>query len=487
MATGEIVTLVITIIFVLDMAVAFLVIFIERKRPAATLAWVSTILALPVIGIVLYCFFSQNIARKKIFKLTEGEDRAMTSSLRKQERSIKNGEFIFSNREADLWKDLILLNQNYGRSYLTQDNDIKIITDGKEMFSDLIEDIRNAEKSVNACYFILKPDEVGKKFIEELTKAAERGVEVRLLIDAMGSKKIWKRHTRNLRRAGGKVAEFFPTLLPIFKTINVRFNYRNHRKITVIDGKIGYIGGFNIAKEYLGLKEKFGYWRDTVIRVTGGAVQDMNMRFFMDWRYASKENVDLSDVFFTPPVTEGESAMQIVSSGPDSKHEKIKRAMMKMITSAAEEVLIQTPYFVPDGPMLESVKMAALSGVKVKIMIPCMPDHIFVYWATYSYAYDIIESGGEIHIYDNGFLHAKTIMVDGEVATIGSTNFDVRSFRLNFEGNAFIYDKDTVKKLRDTFEEDLKSCHQLTKELYDKRSLAIRIKEPVARLITDIL
>ena len=223
------------------------------------------------------------------------------------------------------------------------------------------------------------------------------------------------------------------------------------------------------------------------MRVTGNCVHDINARFLLDWRFASKEKLVLSQAFYSDVIDGGKSGVQIVSSGPDSQRVAVKRAYMKMITSARKNVYLQTPYFVPDESILESLKMAAQSGVDVRIMIPCMPDHIFVYWATYSYVGELIQSGGRAYIYNNGFLHAKTLMVDGEVASVGSANFDRRSFVLNFEANAIIYDAREARKLEAIFEKDMESCHELTRELYAERSLWIRCKEGVARLLSDIL
>ena len=388
------------------------------------------------------------------------------------------------NPEAEEWKDLIHLNGLYGGSFYTQNNSVSILTGGKHKFRSLMRDIKNAKSSINIMYFIIKNDAVGRRFLQALTQKAREGVEVRLLLDAMGSRQINDRVLGDFIRAGGKRAYFFP---PKLKFINVRFNYRNHRKLAVIDGSIGYIGGFNIAREYLGMKKKFGFWRDTHLRVTGNCVHDINARFLLDWRFASKEKLVLSQAFYSDVIDGGKSGVQIVSSGPDSQRVAVKRAYMKMITSARKNVYLQTPYFVPDESILESLKMAAQSGVDVRIMIPCMPDHIFVYWATYSYVGELIQSGGRAYIYDNGFLHAKTLMVDGEVASVGSANFDRRSFVLNFEANAIIYDAREARKLEAIFEKDMESCHELTRELYAERSLWIRCKEGVARLLSDIL
>lgn len=477
---------IVTGLFVMNMLIAFTIIFLERKNPSATLAWIMILFLLPIVGIVFYFVFSQNLSRKKIFKLTRFEEEAMNTSLHEQIKEMDNGEFEFPTRASKIWRDLIKLNQVYGESFFTKDNKVTIMTDGNHMFTKLLEDIEAARSTINVQYFIIKNDVIGRKLINALIAKAKEGVEVRLLIDAMGGRQFYERSRiiRELKEAGGKVAFFFA---PKLKFINLRLNYRNHRKMVVIDGSIGYIGGFNIAKEYLGMKKKFGYWRDTHLRILGSAVQDINARFILDWRVASKEKLVLSEAYYSNVKSVGNTGIQIVSSGPDSERVQIKRAYMKMITSAQKNIYIQTPYFVPDASILESLKMAAQSGVDVRLMIPCMPDHMFVYWATYAYAGELINSGARVFIYDNGFLHAKTMVADGEVVSIGSANFDVRSFKLNFEANAILFDEEEAYKMESIFETDMAHCHELTRQLYRKRSIIIRFKESISRLLSDLL
>ena len=474
----------VTALSIINVMIALAIIFLERKNPSASLAWIMILFLLPMIGIILYFMFSQNIARKKIFRLTKYEEESIRESLMHQIREIDDREFKFSTAEAKRWKDMIKLNQTYANAFLTQDNRLFIMTDGKHMFDCLLEDIRNAKRSINIMFFIVKNDFAGRKLIEELTKKAMEGVEVRLLIDALGGMQITDRTLEAYIEAGGKFAFFFP---PKFKYLNMKLNYRNHRKIAVIDGDMGYIGGFNIGKEYLGQKKKFGYWRDTHLKVLGSNVKDINARFLLDWRFASKEDIVLSEAFYADVISVGVTGMQLVSSGPDTQKEEVRRCYMKMITSAEKNIYIQTPYFVPDASILESLKMVALSGVDVRIMIPCMPDHMFVYWATYAYVGELLNSGVRVFIYDNGFMHAKTMVVDGEVASIGSANFDVRSFKLSFEANVIIYDAEEAYKLEAIFENDMTFCRELTKAVYRKRSIIIRFKESISRLLSDIL
>lgn len=475
--------LILSLIFA-NIVAAIAAIILERRNPAASAAWVTVIFMLPVAGIVLFFLLSQNISARKLYKLSEFEEMKIDSSLENQINEIKNGTYRFSTEEGKLWQDMIHLNQLYGRAYYSQNNSVEFITDGRQMFDTMMQDIMSARETINIMFFIVKNDETGRQFIDALTQKAREGVEVRLLLDSMGSRQINDRVLRDFLDAGGKRAYFFPRKLNL---VNFDFNYRNHRKLAVIDGIIGYTGGFNIAREYLGLKKKFGYWRDTHIRITGQSVQDINARFILDWRTASKEKIVLSEAFYSGVISEGNTGIQIVSSGPDSVKEEVKRSLMKMITSAERSIYVQTPYFVPDDSILESLKMAAQCGVDVRVMIPCIPDHPLVYWATYSYAGELVKSGGRVFIYENGFLHSKTMVVDGEVGTVGSANFDRRSFSLNFESNAFIYDKKEAQTMERIFCEDLKECKELTISLYENRSRTIKVKEVAARLLSDLL
>lgn len=471
-------------IYAVNFMIAFVIIFLERKNPSSTLAWIMVLFMLPGVGIFLYFLLSQNIARQKIFKLSSYEANVLDSTLNDQIQSMTKGEYEFTNEEAEKWKDMILLHQTYSKAYYTQNNNISIYTEGEKKFEALYQDIRNAKYSINIMYFIIKNDRMGRSFIDLLTEKAKEGVEVRLLVDALGGRQINSRMLKDFKKAGGKYAFFFP---PKLKYLTMKLNYRNHRKLVIIDGCIGYLGGFNVADEYVGRSKKFGNWRDTHLRLTGSCVHDMNVRFMMDWRSASKEPLLLASAYFNKVIRQGSSGVQIVSCGPDSRQSEIKRGYLKMITSARKSIYLQTPYFVPDASVIESLKNAIFSGVDVRIMIPSMPDHMFVYWATLWYVGDLLQCGAKIYIYKNGFLHAKNICVDGEVASVGSANFDMRSFYLSFEVNAFIYDGEVVAELEKAFEKDMEESEELTWEKYCQRSLRIRFKESISRLLTDIL
>lgn len=475
------------IIYVLNALIALgLIFFDDSKSPTATMAWIMVLFMVPAVGLLLYMIFSQNIARQQIFRMTEDEKEGKETLICWQKEAVRQSMPVDEDDITGRWKDMISMNLGYADSLLTANDSVEVITDGKEMFERLCKDIENAKYTIKLCYYIVKDDFVGRRLIELLTRKAQEGVKVRLLMDALGSRSIGYSDLRAFKKAGGKYAFFFK---PLIRHLYFRINYRNHRKLAIIDNEIGYIGGFNIAKEYLGYRKKFGYWRDTQLIIRGNALATLNERFYMDWRYASKEEIDLIDqsVRYAFRAETGDIPIQIVSCGPESEKEEIKMAFMKMITNARKNIYIQTPYLVPDEPMMESLRMAARSGIDMKIMIPCMPDHPFVYRTTLYNAGRLIRDGAKIYIYENGFLHAKTLSIDGEVCTVGSANFDNRSFRLNFESNAFIYDRDVTENLDKRFLDDIRLSRPYTQDDRDRISNMERASESISRLLTEIL
>lgn len=475
------------IIYVVNFIFIFAVLFFERKTSSARLAWIMVLAFIPIVGFIFYLIFNQNLSRIHINHLYDDEWDAFQNMLLKQMNlESEDDTSDMKNTAAISRKDLVKLNQVYGESIYTEGNEVDLIVDGNDLLNSMISDIRSAEKSVFTEYFIIKNDLIGKKFIKELTYAAERGVNVKLLIDTQGSRSIGKHALKDYLAAGGKIGYFFPPRLFRFGIrIGMNLNYRNHRKIIIIDEKIGYTGGYNIANEYCDMVPRFGHWRDSHVRIRGDAVKELLGRFILDWRFTTKEIMPIPTDLGDDMV--GNKGIQIVSCGPEAPHQEIKRAFMKMITSSKRSILIQSPYFVPDAAIIESLKMARQSGVDVKVMIPCKPDHIFVYWATYSFVGELLRAGCKVYIYDGGFLHAKTITSDDEVSSVGSCNFDIRSFKLNFETNAFIYDRDFALTMKDAFYEDMKSSHELTLDDYNHRSLIIKFKENISTLMTEIL
>ena len=474
-------------VYILNTLISIGLIFFDRRKSAsAVMAWIMVLYILPVLGLLLYLILSQNIARQKIFRMTADEEAGIDTLVGWQKEAVRNGISDNPLDETYKWRSMIALNLDYANSLLIDCKDVELIFDGQEMFDRLLEDIRNAKYTIKLCYYIVRDDDTGNELIDLLTRKAQEGVKVRLLIDALGSRSIGYTNLREFRKAGGRYAYFFK---PLIRHMYFRINYRNHRKLAIIDNEIGYIGGFNIADEYLGKVKKFGYWRDTQLILRGNVIAALNERFYQDWRYASREKLDLVEqsIKYAYKADLGSIPVQIVSCGPESDKEEIKISMMKMITGAKQSIYIQTPYLVPDSPMLESLAMAARSGLDVRIMIPSMPDHPFVYRTTLYNAGKLIQEGAHIYIYRNGFLHAKTLTVDGEVCTAGSCNFDIRSFRLNFESNAFIYDRGVTQRMNRQFEEDMKFSREYTQKDRDNISLYERLAESISRLLTEIL
>lgn len=480
-----VVSIVVTSTLILNILLAIALIFLERRDATSTWAWLMVLFFIPFFGFFIYLMFGRRLREKHLFRWEGRNKIGIDKLIDYQTTSIENNTLTFRQPEMEKYNDMIYLHLRNNDAVLTQDNDIEIFNNGNAKFAALLEDLERAQDHIHIQYYIFRLDDLGKEILEVLIQKAKEGVEVRLLFDDMGSRGVYKRHFHELTRHGGKVEAFFPSILPL---INTRLNYRNHRKIVVIDGKIGYLGGFNVGDEYLGKSKKFGYWRDTHLRIEGSAVHPIQTRFILDWNQAApNEDIEYADKYFPPIPIKGNVGMQIVSSGPDSEWEQIKDGYLKMIFRAKKYIYIQSPYFIPDISFLDALRIACLSGVDVRIMIPNKPDHIFVYWATYSNVGHLLKAGAKIYIYENGFLHAKKIVIDDEVATVGTANIDVRSFKLNFEVNAFIYDHNTSHKLAELFEQDLLQSTELTLEIYNERSLVIRLKESVANLISPIL
>ena len=382
---------------------------------------------------------------------------------------------------------------------------MEIFIDGEEKFADLRSEMAKARRYIHIQYYIIKNDEVFHSMIPILERKAAEGVQVRILYDSMGCYRMPPKVWRCLREHGIAVRPFHSKL-----------NYRNHRKIVVIDGKIGYLGGFNIGKEYISRDVKFGHWRDTHLKIGGRAVKELEKWFARDWCIAGGTHMWWKRVLRmgkvcalhgrrvygpgktyirrsvgrytagTDGITES-GQVRIIASGPDTHRYQIRNAYLHLFRSARHHIYIQTPYFVPDRLILTALQTAAQSGIDVRLMIPCKPDHPFVYWATWYFMGRILKAGARCFLYENGFLHAKSVLVDGNVASCGTANMDIRSFRLNYEINAVIYEKETVNRLEEIFQNDLQNCREITWEEYQKRRWNIRAKEAFARLLSPLL
>lgn len=475
---------VINLIFVLNIAFAIIVIIFEKRNASSTWTWLMIMLFIPFIGFIMYLFFGQNLRRKKFFVLKKEEESVLMQFSDEQKRLLSDQTIVNSNSLLKEYHDIINLNLYSDDFIVTTNNKVDILNNGDEKFPILINCIKNAKKFIHIQYYIFKDDNLGTKILNLLIEKAKEGIEVKLLYDGMGCIHNRKHFFDPLINAGGEVYCFFPPFVPY---INVRINYRNHRKICVIDGDHGFVGGLNVGDEYLGLSKKFGFWRDTHLHLQGDSVNYLEIRFLMDWRFASKKDFFMEEKYFPRKQYVDNTAVQIISSGPDSEWCTIRNTYLKLINKAKNSIYIETPYFIPDESILTALKIACLSGVDIKIIIPCKPDHPFIYWASKSYIWELVECGIKCYTYDNGFIHSKMVSIDGNMCTIGTANMDMRSFNLNFEVNAIIYDKETTTKVDKSFEDDILKSTLLTTEHYAKRPTIIKLKEAISRLLSPLL
>ena len=470
-------------------------ILLENRDPSKTLSWMMMFVLFPGFGIILYVISGRNIRKHKIFKAQERNKRIDRRHIFKSFEVAKNivasqklrldrGE-LFNDGPSPDKERVVRLLLNLGKFPFTSNNKVIYYKDGREKFYSLIEDMKSAKDHIHLEYFIIKDSKIGRQIKDVLIKKASEGVRVRVLYDdlACWRFKVHRDFLRELRLAGVACAAFLPTKLPL---IGGQLNYRNHRKIAVIDGQIGYTGGLNIGDEYVSLEDRFGYWRDSHLRIDGVATYMLQMIFLMDWYLTTGEI--LTDDKYTPKIDyRGNTQMQIVGTGPDSKWEDIHYAFFSAITQAKKCVYIETPYFIPDESLLKAIKTAALSGVDVRIIFPKKIDHYIVNIASYSYFEEVLRAGGRVFLYEKGFLHAKVVIVDDEIASIGSSNIDLRSFMLNFEVNAFIYDPKTVDIIKEQFYDDQDDSEELDLENFRTRHVAVRLLESVARLFSPLL
>ena len=461
-------------VWIANLFFAIVIIMVEKKNPLYTIFWIFLLYLLPYIGFFIYLFFGLTFKKKrvanKIYKI-------------KKLKSIKN---VHGSDKEELrrWKGLITYLEMSTDNYITSNNDIQVYFAGEEFFSDLKKEIANAKKFINMEYFIFQFDGIGKEIADLLIKKAKEGVEVNLIIDGvnLANYKL-KSYFKN---TGVHLYLFFRTYIPIF---NIRINYRDHRKVTIIDNRVAFVGGMNIGDEYLG-KGKIGYWRDTSVKIYGDIVSTFEKEFYFSMSIVKnkflKEEKTSNEISLKYE-EEDNVYMQVISSGPNYEFPAIRDNYIKLIQEARKSVFIQTPYFVPDDLLLDTLKSAVLSGIDVKIMIPNKADHPFIYWINQYYVAELLRLGANIYRYENGFIHSKTILVDEEVVSVGTCNFDYRSFYLNFEINLNIYNKDVANSFKTQYYKDIAISKKLTFADFKKRSIFTKIKESVFRLLSPIM
>ncbi len=490
------------------------VLFFERKNPASSLVWVMVLLFMPVAGFIFYLFLGSGfrISKKKLYLLKAARDEIYNNHIMNHLILAKSNQANPYQSEAKqsepdqaesdqakavpatgtpqdaspLPHPLLCYLANEADGPVTDNNQVDIFVDGQDLFEQMLIDLRAARHHIHILFYIFRNDELGRKILAVLTDKALAGIEVRLIYDSIGTFMASRAAFRELQAAGGKVEPF----APVFSSLSshLRLNYRNHRKIVVIDGLIGYVGGMNVGTEYLGQHKNLSPWRDTHLRFTGSGVWFLQERFLMDWSYilsSDPHQIDLH-TYFPDPIATGTTALQIVSSGPDTKESPIKAGMIGMIYSAKKSVYIQSPYFAPDDSFADALRFAARGGVDVRLMIPELSDYQIVHMATLGYARDLQKTGVKIYYY-HGFIHAKTVAVDGVMATIGTTNITNRSFTLDFEVNAFIYDPEFCRRCLEIFHEDEKKSMLLTDKFYLNKNPLVLASYNFARMFAPMM
>ena len=458
----------------------------ENRRPQSTLAWMFAFMLAPGLGVLIYFLFGRSRkAFSKQSKLLRQDLEANALPLLSPLLSRQDAEISLLEGESASRRKLMKLVRSNSFSALTTRNHVRIQQDATEFYPSMMEDMKAARHSIHLQYFIWGADGFTERLKKILTAKAMEGVEVRLLYDPLGSYlHLSRAYIRDMRAAGVHMA---PTS-PLYRLHTI--SYRNHRKITVIDGMIGYTGGMNIGQEHLDGGKGFDSWRDTQLRIVGEGAQALQAVFMVDWYNAVKE--DLFSIAHFPmdasEPTDNDMPVQILTSGPDSRWAAIRQLYAVMISTARRRVFLQSPYFVPDATIAEALKTAALAGVDVKVMLSARPSgNRLPAWAGNTYIADIVTSGVSVFLYEKGYLHAKTISIDSEICSIGSANIDIRSFSINYELNAVVYSGALAKGLEEAFERDLAHCTEFDLAAYQKRNMAVRFRDSVARLLSPLL
>ena len=452
---------------------------LERRRPEKTLAWLVVFLFFPPLGIVLYTFLGRNWKKLKL----KDNDIDLAEDLVK----------AYDVPQADnKYYELMELLKENNSSPVFHKNKVTVLNNGEAKFKLLKEKLKVAKNHIHIEYYIFKSDNIGMEIMDILIEKVKEGVQVRMVLDRLGTLSLKKKDINRLRRSGIDVVIYSYFLAPLLRFINTQINYRNHRKIVIIDGETAFIGGMNVGDEYLG-KGKLGYWRDTHLMIEGDCVLGLQAVFIDDFCMVKKV-MDKSlgykgeiDDYFRNFENEGK-VLQIAKSGPYSKNPTIMQSLIVMINKAKEHIYITTPYFVPTESVMTALKISALGGIKIKILFPGKSDHFPVYYASRTYLSELISYGVEVYFYDKkSFIHSKVITVDGEVSMVGTANMDIRSFELNYEINTVIYDEEITKELEEQFFMDLKKSKIVHKEYFKKNNIAIKALEAISRVFSNLL
>lgn len=450
------------------------VIVLDNRNPVKTMAWILVLVFLPVVGLVFYFFFGRSHRRERIIS------RKSYSHLLKKPMA----EYLAQEDSVlpAAYDRLISLFRQINQSFPFEGNRVECYTTGTAMLEALLRELRLAQHHIHLESYIFEDDAVGRQVREVLIERARAGVEVRVICDDVGCWHVPHRFFEKMREAGIEVRNFLKVRFPLFTS---KVNYRNHRKIVVIDGRVGFVGGMNLAERYLeGVA--WGIWRDTHLLLEGKAVHGLQTAFLLDWYFVDRTLITAARYF--PRIgTCGHSLVQIVTSEPVGPWKGIMQGLVMAISNARRYFYIQTPYFLPTEPVMLAMQTAALSGVDVRLMLPWRADNRLTHLGSCSYLSDALAAGVKVYFYRKGFLHSKLMVSDDELSTVGSTNVDFRSFEHNFEVNAFIYNRETASRLREIFMQDLRGCTQLFQKNWKKRTWHRKAAESVVRLLAPLL
>ncbi|MBL4952404.1 cardiolipin synthase [Neobacillus sp. YIM B02564] len=457
------------------------VIFLENRHPSQTITWLVVLGSFPLVGFIFYLLFGRNYRKEKMFRKKYFLDKQAFLTVEGEEdpRSEEKRALMGEHHGQ-----LFTLAQKLGNSPISFDTATKVLTNGEETFQHIIQQLKRARHHIHLEYYIVRHDHIGQEIKNILIEKASQGVKVRFMFDAVGSWQLSKAYINELKNAGVETVPFGPVRLPF---LNNKFNFRNHRKIIVIDGTVGFVGGLNIGDEYLGRDKEIGFWRDTHLMLRGEAVRSLQLIFLQDWYYMTNHSF-LTAEYLSPQIDhESHGGVQLIAGGPDNEWSVIKNIFFSMIASAKESVWIASPYFIPDEDIFSALKVAALSGIDVRLLVPNRPDKRIVFHASRSYFPEMLEAGVKIYEYERGFMHSKIVIVDNELASIGTSNMDMRSFHLNFEVNAFLFRTKSTEKLVQEYINDLKYSKQIDLKTFEQRHIGFRLLESTARLLSPLL
>jgi len=458
-----------------------LVIFLENRHPTQTITWLVVLGSFPLLGFIFYLLFGRNYKKERIFRKKYFLDKQAFLTVEGEINELPAGR---QGKYEGQQHKLVTLAQRLGNSPISFTTETKTLANGNETFGHILKELKKAKHHIHLEYYIVRDDEIGREIKAILCRKAREGVEVRFLYDAVGSWQLSRKYVADLKKAGVDAIPFGPVKLPF---LNNKFNFRNHRKIIVIDGTTGFVGGLNIGDEYLGRVKKIGFWRDTHLMLKGDAVRSLQLIFLQDWYYMTNKSLLTDDYLLQVPAGRDLGGVQLIAGGPDNEWTAIKKIFFSMITSAQKSVWIASPYFIPDEDIKSALQVAALSGIDVRLLVPNKPDKRIVFHASRSYFPDLLEAGVKVYEYQKGFMHSKIVIVDGELASIGTSNMDMRSFHLNFEVNAFLYRTESTRKLVNDYLNDMKDSKKLELESFQKRHLGYRLLESTSRLLSPLL